>query len=123
MEAEALDKHQLAGLDDRERGFSRPVEFERAGAHYRALLRYETVRITTDPHATQEDALLVLIQMLHAQGYRQLRTQMSFCRGRYLGSQERWVEYQDPPQPEAEPSGFITRLVRWVSPVKQAEPS
>ena len=28
---EVLDKYRLAGLDERERGFSRPVEFERAG--------------------------------------------------------------------------------------------
>lgn len=55
-----LDKHQLAGVDSRERGFSRPVEFEREREHYQAVLRYETVRVTTDPHPTQDDALLAL---------------------------------------------------------------
>ncbi len=34
---EELDKHQLAGLDNRERGFSRPVEFERVEEGYRAI--------------------------------------------------------------------------------------
>ena len=110
-----LDKHQLAGFDDRERGFSRPVEFELAGDHYRAILRYETVRITTDPHPTQDYALTVLIQTLHRQGYRQLRTQKSFHNGLYLGSQELWVEYPDP-QPEAQSTGLLETIMSWFRP-------
>lgn len=105
-----LDKHQLAGLDHRERGFSRPVEFEQAGDGYRAILRYETVRVATETHLTQDEALTILIQSLHAQGYRQLKTQRSFRNGVYLGSQELWVEYPDPPQAEPEPSGFFDKL-------------
>jgi hypothetical protein len=108
-----LDKHQLAGLDDRERGFSRPVEFERAGEGYRAILRYEAVRVTTEIHPTQAQALTILIQTLHIQGYRQLKTQMSFRDGVYLGSQELWVEYSDPPQAEPERSGFFNRIKNW----------
>jgi hypothetical protein len=113
MAAEALDKHQLAGLDDRQRGFSRPVEFERTGDRYRALLRYETVRVGTDPQATQDAALATLIRTLQARGYRQLRTQVSFRNEVYLGSQEMWVEHPDPP--EAMPrSGIMARLLSWV---------
>jgi hypothetical protein len=111
-----FDKHQLAGLDNRERGFSRPVEFERAGEGYRALLRYEAVRVTTEIHPTQDDALTVLIQTLHVQGYRQLKTQRSFRDGVYLGSQELWVEYPDPPQAEPEQSGFFDRIKNWFRP-------
>ncbi|MBI3357650.1 MAG: hypothetical protein HY038_12960 [Nitrospirae bacterium] len=111
-----LDRHQLAGLDHRERGFSRPVEFERAGEHYRAILRYETTRVCTEPYPTQDVALLTLIQTLHAQGYRQLRTQVSFRNGIYLGSQEMWIEYPDPPQLKAERSGFMARLLSWFRP-------
>lgn len=111
-----FDKYQLAGLDDRERGFSRPVEFERAGEHYRAILRYETVRMSTEPHPTQDSALFTLIQDLQREGYRQLRTQASFRNGLYLGSQEMWVEYPDPPQPDPEPAGFMARLRGWLRP-------
>lgn len=113
MAEAGLDKHQLAGFDIRERGFSRPVEFERAGEQYRAILRYEAVRVATDPHPTQDHALLMLIQVLHGQGYRQLRTQKSFRDGVYLGSQELWVEYPDPPVAEPERSGFLARVLSW----------
>ncbi len=108
-----LDKHQLAGLDDRERGFSRPVEFERDGEGYRAILRYETLRAMTEAHPTQHEALATLIQTLQAQGYRQLKTQMSFRDGLYLGSQELWVEYPDPLESEPEQSGLLGRMLNW----------
>ncbi len=112
MAEAGLDKHQLAGVDSRERGFSRPVEFERAGDQYRAILRYESVRITTDPHPTADHALVTLIQVLHSQGYRQLRTQKSFQNGVYLGSQELWIEYPDP-QPEQKTHGIFTLIAGW----------
>ncbi len=107
---ESLDKHQLAGLDARERGFSRPVVFERVAEGFRAILRYETVLRETELHSTQDDALRILIQTLQSDGYRQLRTQMSFRSGLYLGSQELWVEYPDP-VPEPQPLGFVARLM------------
>ncbi len=112
MGLEGCDKHQLAGLDDRERGFSRPVEFEQEGERYQAVLRYETVRVTTDPQPTQDHALLALIQILHCHGYRQLRTQKSFRNGVYLGSQELWVEYPDP-QTEQASRGILTVIAGW----------
>ena len=107
---ESLDKHQLAGFDSRERGFSRPVVFEQVDNGYRAILRYETVRRETEPQSTQDDALRMLIHTLQSEGYRQLRSQMSFRNGVYLGSQEMWVEYPDPVS-EPEPAGFMTRLL------------
>jgi hypothetical protein len=116
MGQETFDRHQLAGLDHRERRFSRPVEFERAGDGYRALFRYESVRVLTEPHSTQDVALLTLIQILHTQGYRQLRTQVSFRNGVYLGSQELWLEYPDPPQSEPQPTGFMEKLLSWLHP-------
>ena len=115
MAGSELDKHQLAGLDARERGFSRPVEFERVGNDYRAILRYESVRVTTEPHPTQDYALAELIQALHRQGYRQLKTQKSFRNGMYLGSQELWVEYPDP-QPEEQTKGLLVKIKEWFRP-------
>jgi hypothetical protein len=113
-----LDKHQLSGLDHRERGFSRPVEFVQAGECFCAILRYETVRISTEPQPAQEAALFALIQALHQQGYRQLRTQVSFRSGIYLGSQELWVEYQDP-APPPKPEGLLTKIAGWFRPRKR----
>jgi hypothetical protein len=107
---ESLDKYQLAGLDARERGFSRPVAFTRVEERYRAILRYETALKETESYSTQDEALRMLIHRLQSDGYRQLRTQMSFRHGVYLGSQELWVEYPDP-APEPEPLGFIARLL------------
>ena len=116
MAQAGFDKHQLAGLDDRERGFSRPVEFEQAGEGYRAVLRYEAVRLATEVRPSQDDALTVLIQTLHAQGYRQLKTQLSFRNGVYLGSQELWVEYPDPLQADPAQSSFFEKIKSWFRP-------
>ncbi|WP_455377340.1 hypothetical protein [Petrachloros mirabilis] len=110
MPDEALDKHQLAGLDDRERGFSRPVDLECGQDGYRAILRYETLHVVGAPHAAQDAALLNLVEALHARGFRQLKSQRSFRNGVYLGSNEIWVEYQDPWQQGPEQPGFIARL-------------
>jgi len=116
MGAEGCDTHQLAGLDERERGFSRPVELERAGESFRAVLRYEAVRVATEPLLTQDAALLSMIQVLQGRGYRQLKTQKSFSNGLYLGSQELWVEYPDPPEAEPDRSGFLARVLSWFRP-------
>lgn len=113
MRHESLDTYLLAGLDDRERGFSRPVEFEQGDDGYRAILRYESIRIETECHPTQNVALAVLIQTLQTRGYRQLRTQMSYRNGTYLGSQELWIEYPDAPQAEPTSSVFLAKLLNW----------
>ena len=121
MTPSGLDKHQLAGLDDRERGFSRPVEFEREGDGYRAILRYEALRLATDIHSTQDAALHTLIATLQAHGYRQLKTQMSFRNGVYLGAQSLWLEYPDPAPPPP-PSGLLARLAGWFRRSPAGEP-
>ena len=117
---DSLDKHQLAGLDARERGFSRPVVFQLVEEGYRAILRYETVLCEVGPYPTQDEALRILIQKLQLDGYRQLRTQMSFRNGVYFGSQELWVEHPDP-VPEPEPLGFMARLVSYFRPRATSE--
>jgi hypothetical protein len=105
-------KHQLAGFDERERGFSRPVVYEQADGGYQAILRYETTRVVTTAHATPGAALEELIRTLQGQGYSQLRSQLSVRQGAYLGSQEPWIEYPDPPRATEQEGGWVKRLFR-----------
>ena len=90
-----VEKHQVAGLDDRERGFSRLAEIEERGHSFWAVFRYETVMVQTDGHATSGSALSQLIELLQERGYRQLRSRLNFRGDEYLGSQEAWIEYAD----------------------------
>lgn len=112
MSDQAQEKHQLAGLDTLERGFSRPVVFEQADGSYQAILRYETTRVVTTPQDTTEAALEELVRTLQGQGYSQLRSQLSVREGTYLGSQEPWIEYRDPARGTEEQGGWIKRLFR-----------
>lgn len=110
---DVVEKHQLAGLDAQERGFNRMVELDRNGGTYRAILRYETVRVAADGCPTEAEALQELIRQLHAHGYAQLRSQMSFRGNTYCGSREPWIEYPDPERPAGKQGGFMARLLDW----------
>ena len=112
MKSIAQDSYQLAGIDPRERGFSRPVNLVHEDDRYRAFLRYETTRLVTEPADSQETALHLLVGTLHQQGYRQLKTQVSFRNGTYLGSTESWVEYPDP-VPVSQPTGLMASIRHW----------
>ena len=112
MSDQAQEKHQLAGLDTRERGFSRPVVFEKSDGKYQAILRYETTRVVTTAYDTPGAALEELIRMLQGQGYSQLRSQLSVREGAYLGSQEPWIEYPDPARATEQEGGWLKRLFR-----------
>ena len=107
------EKHQLAGFDTRERGFSRPVAFEQADGRYQAILRYETTRVVTTAHDTPSGALEELIRTLQGEGYSQLRSQLSVREGSYLGSQEPWIEYPDPARQTETPNGLISKFFTW----------
>ncbi len=115
MSDQAQEKHQLAGIDSRERGFSRPVVFEQADGGYQAILRYETTRVITTAHITPGAALEELIRTLQGQGYSQLRSQLSVRQGAYLGSQEPWIEYPDLPRQPETPDRLISKFFRWFS--------
>ncbi len=106
------EKHQLAGFDARERGFSRPIVFEQVDGGYQAILRYETTRVMTTTHVTPGVALEELIRMLQGQGYSQLRSQLSVREGTYLGSQEPWIEYPDQARGTEQQGGWLKRLCR-----------
>lgn len=108
-----VEKHQLAGLDERARGFNRLVELERREGGYRASLRYETAIVVSEDVETKATALHELIGRLQAKGYTQLRSRLSFNGGNYLGSQEPWTEYPDPEREPPPSSGLLGWVRRW----------
>lgn len=113
MPSNCVAKHQLAGLDERARGFNRVVEVERTGTAYRATLRYEQTRMTVDGHESETAALHGLVCHLHEQGYAQLRSQLSFRGDVYFGTREPWVEYPDPARP-AHSHSLFAKLFGWL---------
>jgi hypothetical protein len=106
MPRDVIEKYQVAGVDERERGFSRPVDLQSEDNRYRATLHYETSLLAGERADTKEAALSDLIRTLHAHGYTQLKSQLSFRGPQYLGSQEPWIEYPDPERPSEQPSGL-----------------
>ena len=114
MTNQPIEKHQLAGLDARARGFTRLVEFEQTEAGHRAVLRYETARFVTEGRPTSTEALQELVHLLQAQAYSQLRSQQSHRNGVYLGSQEPWIEYPDPERPPEPVWGMFGWFRRWL---------
>ena len=114
MADDVVEKHELAGLDERARGFSRLVELERLESTYRASLRYETAIVVSEGGDIQAAALHELIRQLQARGYTQLRSRLSFNGGNYLGSQEPWIEYPDPERKPPPSSGLVGWVRRWL---------
>ncbi len=90
------NQYQIAGLDERQRGFNRLAKINRGQGVYQAILQYESSRFKTPECETEKDALNHLIRDLHEEGYRQLRSQLTFRGNAYLGSQHEWIEYPDP---------------------------
>ena len=123
-----IEKHQIAGLDPYERGFNRMVELEGNESEIRATFRYEASRLATDGRESCAQALLELVRALQARGYTQLRSQLCFREGVYLGSRELWIEYPDQEPPSAPPSGMIGKLavglqrLRWAFGAKRSPP-
>src|SRR3989475_10410448 len=111
MTNEAREKHLLAGMDDRARGFTRVVSVERQAETVRASFQYETLLVVSSDAGSPAAALADLARRLHERGYTQLRSRLTFAGGIYLGSQEQWVEYADP-EKEPETEGGFVGLVR-----------
>jgi len=107
----SIEKHQLAGMDERERGFNRLVEIAPIERHCRASLRYETTVVVTGPCDTPAAALDHLIGLLHDRGYTQLRSRLSFQGNVYLGSRQEWIDYPDPAR-TVEPIAGLGGLLR-----------
>ncbi len=112
MTGDIVEKHQLAGFDERARGFNRVVEVRRTGQVYRAVLNYEATVIAAGDDESEQAALQTLIRQLHASGFTQLRSQRSFCGADYLGSREPWIEHSDPHVPRF--AGILARWFHWL---------
>ena len=111
MGNEAREKHLIAGLDERARGFTRIVSVEPQGEAFRASLQYEAHVVVSADADSPSAALADLAHRLHERGYTQLRSRLTFAGGTYLGSQEQWVEYADPER-APETGGGLFGLVR-----------
>ena len=101
--------YQIAGLDDRSRGFNRQATVTFLNDHYQAIFLYEKFRMVAENEESETAAVHGLIRRLHETGYRELRSRLHF-RGRdYLGNQELWEEHADP-----ETQNLWHRLVMWM---------
>ena len=114
MADDTPEKHLMAGLDERERGFSRSVEIERREGAFRAIFRYETLALESAGAGSAAAALAEMVRLLQERGYRQIRTRLIFLGGAYLGSQELWVDYADPERPPGAAGGWagLVRRIR-----------
>lgn len=108
--ADSVEKYQVSGLDERERGFNRLVEVERINERYRARFQYETTMLLTEARDSTGSALLDLIRLLQGRGYTQLRSQLSFRGDTYLGTVEGWLEHPDSPTAEHRGAGALRRV-------------
>jgi len=113
MDEHSLEKHLLAGMDERERGFSRPVEITQRPGAARAVFRYETLLLESDG-AGSAAALAEMVRVLQERGYRQIRTRLTFLDGAYLGNRELWADYADPESPPEATGGWawLVRRIR-----------
>ncbi|HEX9756834.1 MAG TPA: hypothetical protein VGB26_03430 [Nitrospiria bacterium] len=116
--AKEENRFQIAGLDERQRGFNRLAEVTCRAGSFQATFPYETYRVTTELCNTEKAALQNLIQILQQRGYRQLRSQITFRGGDYLGSQPVWVEYPDPGESQRKRfglSGWFKKIFGFVN--------
>lgn len=88
--------YQVAGVDERDRGFSRQAEMQHLDGQIQAVFRYENFLLTIEPQPTEQAALTILITELHERGYTQLKSRIHFRGEQYLGNQEIWEEHPDP---------------------------
>src|SRR5438132_13831815 len=112
MGNEAQEKHLIAGLDERARGFTRMVSVEPQGEAFRASLQYEGHVVVSADADSPSAALADLARRLHERGYTQLSRRLTFARGTYLGSEQQCVEYADPETARGTEGTFVGRVRR-----------
>jgi hypothetical protein len=108
MAHDSVERHRIAGVDERARGFNRQFEVVRTESGFQAVLQYETTRVLTMSWLSPDAAIKDLIKQFHARGYTQLRSQLNFREQQYLGSQEPFVDYPDPPR------GLFAKVRAWL---------
>ena len=94
-----MNKYQIAGYDNLERGFSRDIEIHNRNGEFFAIFQYEKFLLKAEPQPSEQAALATLITQLHERGYSQLRSRIHFRGEHYLGNQEIWEDHPDPDQP------------------------
>lgn len=121
--SEIVEKHQVAGLDEKERGFNRQIDVERIDGGYRAVLRYEQTVVETAACDTSLQTVHELIRILRDRRFTQLRSRLNFKGAAYLGTQEPWIEYPDPNAPaeflEGPVPEQLARRTGWIGRVLQ----
>lgn len=101
--------YQIAGLDDRSRGFSRQATVTFLENRYQAVFLFERFRLVAEHEESEIAAIHELIRRLHESGYHELRSRLHFRGTDYLGNQELWEEHADPQRPS-----IWHRLVKWI---------
>jgi hypothetical protein len=123
MGNEIVEKYQVAGLDEKDRGFNRQIDVERSDGVYRAILRYEQTLVETAACDTSVQTVDELVRILRDRGYTQLRSRLNFKGAAYLGTQEPWIEYPDPNAPAEFSEGPVpeqlARRTGWIGKVLQ----
>lgn len=108
MASQPVERHRVAGVDERARGFNRQIDVIRTDRGFQAVLQYESTRVMSDSCPTTVAAVQDLVSRLQTSGYTQLRSQLNFRDQQYLGSQEPFVDYPDPVR------GLFARLRAWL---------
>src|SRR2546427_12352566 len=93
MANEVREKHLLAGLDERARGFTRIASVEQQAETFRASLRYETLLAVSADADSPAAALDDLVRKNYGRGLTQLRSHLAVARGPYVWPDRRWVGY------------------------------
>ena len=94
-----MNKYQISGYDNLERGFNRNIEIHNYNEEFFAIFQYEKFLLKAGPQTSEEAAITVLITQLQEHGYTQLRSRIHFRGEQYLGNQEIWEDHPDPDQP------------------------
>ena len=123
MGNEIVEKYQVAGLDEKQRGFNRQIDVELTDGGYRAILRYEQTLVETAACETTGQSADELVRMLRERGSTQLRSRLNFKGAAYLGTQEPWIEYPDLTVPAESYEGTtqeqLARRTGWIGRVLQ----